>query len=83
MKLNLITIGTFLGTLIGLTLLVGAATMPTGQFQPAIHLDHSYCVSIGDDNCDGMIVEGESGWICVPKYGGPLLCNVITIRNRR
>ncbi len=28
-----------------------------------------------DDNCDGLITPNESGWRCVPQFGGPLLCD--------
>lgn len=37
-------------------------------------LDPAYCESVGDDNCDGIVMDYESGWKCVPPNGGPLLC---------
>lgn len=41
---------------------------------PLSGLDPAYCESVGDDNCDGIVTNYESGWKCVPPGGGPMTC---------
>lgn len=46
------------------------------QPPPDLQLDPVYCQSVGDDNCDGIVMNYESGWACVPPEGGPVICAI-------
>lgn len=77
MRINLITRTVFLLVAIVGMAVSGLVIGATDSRHPALPTyTKSYCVKVGDDNCDGMIIPTESGWICVPPNGGPLLCNV-------
>lgn len=60
-------------------IVLGAIASPrVVNYQPpsSLKLDPAYCLSVGDDNCDGIVMNYESGWACVPPEGGPINCTI-------
>lgn len=51
--------------LVGLSAIVlGGIKPPRVDYlpPPGLQLEKSYCDSVGDDNCDGIVMDYESGW---------------------
>lgn len=51
--------------LLGASIALGCLTMPHAHAAaPSCTNSNAYAREVGDDNCDGIVLEDESGWDC-------------------